>query len=383
VNHLLIGIAAGLGACVAALLVLLAVLVRRSSRRADQRVGHVVATLEARVDELAVELAQAVARAEDESRRNRFLGEIAGSIDLDAVLARTLEAATALPGSHAALIRLEAADGAPVVAAHGLPVEEASQQTIAGPPDGRRPRAVELGYRYAEDAADGTSLVRGGLAVPLEQDGTQLGYLTVYTRDAGRRYDDEDVRRLEDLAERASPALENARRFREVRQLADLDALTGLHNRRFFHETLARECSRAQRYTRRMALLVFDIDDFKSVNDRIGHLAGDAALAEAAERVKKVVRVADIACRVGGDEFAVILPESGVEEAGQLFARIQGTISNFPIGDVGRLKISAGIAELQREDDAISLFERADEALYRAKGAGKGQSAIADSRRTA
>jgi diguanylate cyclase (GGDEF)-like protein len=116
------------------------------------------------------------------------------------------------------------------------------------------------------------------------------------------------------------------------------------------------------------------------VNDRIGHLAGDAVLAEAAERVREVVRTADVPCRVGGDEFAVVLPESGIEQADQLFGRIQNAITGRPIGQAGRLKVSAGVAELGPEDDSISFFERADEALYRAKEAGKGRSVNADSR---
>ena len=160
--------------------------------------------------------------------------------------------------------------------------------------------------------------------------------------------------------------------------MADLDGLTGLHNRRYFHETLARECARAHRYSRRLALMVFDIDNFKDVNDRLGHLAGDTVLAEAAARVREVVRSADIPCRIGGDEFAVVLPESSIEQADQLFIRIQNAISGRPIGHAGRLKVSAGVAELQAEDYSISLFERADEALYRAKEAGKGRSVAAD-----
>src|SRR5712691_8460357 len=107
VNNLLIGISAALAACVVLLVVLLATLVRRSGKKADDRVSDVVRTLENRMDDLARELAGAVDRAEEESRRSRFLGEIAGSIDLDDVLARTLEAAAGLPGSDAALIRLE------------------------------------------------------------------------------------------------------------------------------------------------------------------------------------------------------------------------------------------------------------------------------------
>ncbi len=191
------------------------------------------------------------------------------------------------------------------------------------------------------------------------------------SRDEHRRFGDEDVQRLEELAVRAAPAIENARRFREARQLADLDALTGLHNRRFFHETLAREVARAHRYDRQLALAIFDLDDFKDVNDRIGHLHGDTVLAEAAERVRSVVRSADVACRIGGDEFAVIVPESALAAATLLVSRIQDAISARPIGQVGRLHFSAGVAELRPGDDAIALFERADEALYRAKDAGK------------
>src|SRR5207249_9014087 len=161
--------------------------------------------------------------------------------------------------------------------------------------------------------------------------------------------------------------------FKEARQLADLDALTGLHNRRYFHETLAREVSRAHRYGRKLALVVFDLDDFKAINDRIGHLAGDAVLAETADRVRDVVRSADVACRVGGDEFAVILPESSTGDADQLYHRLLGAVSSRPVAQAGRLSISAGMAELRAEDDPVAFFQRADDALDRAKERGKGQ----------
>jgi diguanylate cyclase (GGDEF)-like protein len=146
-----------------------------------------------------------------------------------------------------------------------------------------------------------------------------------------------------------------------------------LHNRRYFHETLARETARAQRYDRRLALIVFDLDDFKAINDRIGHLAGDTVLAEVAERVRDVVRQADIACRVGGDEFAVILPESTLTDAEQLYRRIQAAVSSRPISHAGQLLLSAGIAELRTHDDPVAFFQRADDALYRAKESGKGR----------
>ncbi|HXH95624.1 MAG TPA: GGDEF domain-containing protein, partial [Gaiellaceae bacterium] len=123
---------------------------------------------------------------------------------------------------------------------------------------------------------------------------------------------------------------------------------------------------------RGLALVVLDLDDFKEVNDRIGHLAGDAVLADAAGRVREVVRSADIACRVGGDEFAVIAPESGLEDARELVERIQRAIASRPLGNAGHVQVSAGVAELHLEDDAVSLFERADGRLYAAKQTRKG-----------
>ena len=205
--------------------------------------------------------------------------------------------------------------------------------------------------------------------VPLVVEGEQIGTLAAYSR-GGARFAD-SFPNLEELALRAAPALENARRFREARHLADLDALTGLHNRRYFHDTLAREVARSRRYGRTMSLLVLDIDDFKTINDRIGHLAGDAVLAEAAERIASAVRSADVACRIGGDEFAVILPESTLTDADQLYERISTALASAPIGLGGQLGLSAGITEIKPDDDSTSIFRRADEALYRAKDAGK------------
>jgi diguanylate cyclase len=208
--------------------------------------------------------------------------------------------------------------------------------------------------------------------MPLIPEADVERYLAVFTRDEAELGDDA-IEELEELVQRAGPAIENAQRFREARQLADLDALTGLHNRRYFHETLAREVARAHRYNRDLALVVFDLDDFKAINDQIGHLAGDGVLADAAARVRDVVRTADIACRVGGDEFAVVLPESTLRDAEQLYRRIQHAVSAQPIGEVGHIVFSAGVAELRPEDDAVAFFQRADDALYRAKEAGKGQ----------
>jgi diguanylate cyclase (GGDEF)-like protein len=367
---------AAVGAALATLVVTLLFqwAVRRSSD-SDERLTQVVRELEARMDEMVHELTGALEQSQLEGKRTQMLGELAGSIDLDEVLTRVLEAAGAVDGVDATLVTLSPQPGGePIVATLGLTAEEAERQAVTGPPNGRSARTITISYEYAADepSADGDA-IRAGVGVPLPGETAPLGLLTIFTRSSERSFGEEEVRELEELALRAGPAIENARRFREARQLADLDALTGLHNRRYFHDTLAREVARAHRYDRNLALIIFDLDDFKAINDRIGHLAGDGVLAEAAERIREVVRSADIECRVGGDEFAVILPESTLADADQLYGRLQKAVSARPVGQAGPLTISAGVAELQPDDDAIAFFQRADHALYGAKEAGKGQ----------
>jgi diguanylate cyclase (GGDEF)-like protein len=360
--------AAAAGAAVLVLLLVVYAFARRSARKSAQgEVNAIVTQLTSRVDELATDLQRALEKAESEGRRGRYLGDLSVSIDLDEVLARTVQAASGLPGVDAALVSVDAGEERPIVAATGIPLEEAERQSFAAPPDGGA-RAVLVRYRH-EAGAEGR--IQSALAYPLAAETGQLGWLAVYSRSSDTALEDAASPELEEIALRAGPALANALRFREARRQADLDALTGLHNRRYFHESLQRECARAQRYGRRLALVVLDLDDFKAINERIGHLAGDGVLAEAAERMQSVVRAADIPCRVGGDEFAVILPESGIAQADQLYRRIDAAISARPIGQVQQLTLSAGVAELNENDDARSLFERADEALYRAKEAGK------------
>jgi diguanylate cyclase (GGDEF)-like protein len=370
-------VAAGAAAATLALVLLVALVrSRRRGRRNDQHVLALVSEMNLRMEDMVRELSEALERAQEEGRRTRSLGELGSSIDLDEVLARTLEAAGAIPGADAALVSVRDRADKPIVATLGLSTEEAEGQVVSGPPTDHEARAISIVYQYPP-ALEGEDLVHSGLAVPVPGDGQGVGFVAIYSRSPTYRFSEEVTRELEELATRAGPAIANARRFLEARQLADLDALTGLHNRRYFHETLAREVARAHRYGRQLALIVFDLDDFKAINDRIGHLSGDTVLAETAERVRDVVRSADIACRVGGDEFAVILPESTTADADQLYHRLRGAVSSRPVGLAGRLFVSAGIAELLPEDDPTAFFERADEALYRAKELGKGQVAEA------
>jgi diguanylate cyclase (GGDEF)-like protein len=376
-------LAAALGVCVIVALELFRRLRRRTSRDVEAQVTATVETLETRLDELAQELSSAVTRAEEEAQRSRFLGQIATTIDLDDAIGSTLQAAAGLPRVDAAVVELEPdGDGDErLLGSIGLDRDEDEEaegtiRIFTGSPEQRETRAIELSYLYPE--ADAAGAVHGALGVPLVARSGRIGWLGVLSRDPEVRFGAEDVRRLEELAERVAPAIENARRFREARQLADLDSLTGLHNRRYFYETLGREVDRAQRYQRRLSVVIVDVDGFKEINDRIGHLAGDSVLAEIADRIRQVVRSADIPCRVGGDEFAVIVPEAEVGQARQLVGRIQRAVSSQPIARAGRVRVSAGVADLQPNDSPTSIFERGDESLYAAKHAGKGGLAAAE-----
>ena len=360
-----------------------ALLVRRRApepaERSDELV-RAVGEMRMKMDELASELSTALDRAERESRRNRLFGELGGTVDLEEVMDRILDAAMAIPSFDAAMLLVEAQGTTPAVATRGMTPQEAAKPPTSGVA-GALPGTITVNYRYGQDRELGADLIRGGIFIPLVgRELRPIGTLSLFWRSPDSEPSHDDVEQAESLAESSIPAVENARRYGEARKLAETDALTGLYNQRFFHETLRREVTRAQRYERNLALIVFDLDDFKSINDDVGHLAGDRVLAQAADRLREAVRSVDVACRVGGDEFAVILPESSAVDADQLYRRVHNAMRGISLGPEGRsLRLSAGIAELEHGDNAASIFERADAALYRAKDHGKDRADIARS----
>jgi diguanylate cyclase (GGDEF)-like protein len=356
-------------------------LVRRLSPQPTEQSNHLaraVDEMRLKMDELSQDLSLALERAERESRRNRLFGELGGSIDLQELMDRVLDAAMEGSGFDAAMIVVEGHGAAPTVATRALTPEEAEKPPTSGVV-GALPGTITVTYRYGRDRETPESrLICGGLFVPLiGRDLAPIGTLSLFWRNPDFEPTREHIERAENLAESSISAIENARRYGEARKQAETDALTGLYNQRFFHETLRREVLRAQRYERNLALIVFDVDDFKGINDQIGHLAGDRVLAQAADRLRDAVRSVDFPCRIGGDEFAVILPESSAQDADQLYRRVQSSMRGTALGpDEERLRLSAGIAELQHGDTAAGLFERADAALYRAKDQGKDRADI-------
>jgi diguanylate cyclase (GGDEF)-like protein len=161
-------------------------------------------------------------------------------------------------------------------------------------------------------------------------------------------------------------------RAEEFHRLAIVDPLTGLHNRRFAEERLAAEASRSQRYGHPLTVVCLDLDKFKQINDTYGHLAGDQVLKEFARRISLAIRVSDIASRMGGDEFLVILPECPVNQVESLLARLRPLEVDFeerkiPIG------FSAGWVGYEQGETTEQFLDRADRTLYADKRARKGR----------
>ncbi len=168
---------------------------------------------------------------------------------------------------------------------------------------------------------------------------------------------------------------------RELLALATQDALTGLLNRGAFDHQVALEFERARRYRRPVGLVMVDIDFFKAVNDRYGHVAGDRVLAEVGRRIKGVVRSCDIAGRYGGEELAVLLPETGLEGAFLTAERVREAVEALSVPDPSgalRVTVSVGVATLTDGHPDIHAFVgSADRALYRAKHRGRNRTCTA------
>lgn len=164
----------------------------------------------------------------------------------------------------------------------------------------------------------------------------------------------------------------------EVRlfEQANTDPLTGCANRRHFMDRIETEMARARRYGSELALLMIDVDRFKSINDTRGHVAGDAVLTTIGNVLASTLRAVDSPGRLGGDEFAVLLPEQGLDDAGQTAQRIRRTLTDTltigPDGPMPPFTVSVGIASLVDEDSTVDAFlHRADRPLYRAKSGGR------------
>jgi diguanylate cyclase (GGDEF)-like protein len=204
--------------------------------------------------------------------------------------------------------------------------------------------------------------LRSMICVPLKHHGDAVGVLKVYSP-APRHFGSADVETLNLLSEAISAHLAHASLFELAAKEGRTDALTGLFNRRAYEERRVVEAARSARFGRPLALSIFDLDGFKAVNDRYGHPAGDEVLQGVAGVISSS-RLTDDAFRIGGDEFAVLMPETKIEGGTIAAKRLAGAIARAKLGD-GTVTASYGVAATV--GDALSLHDAADRALLAAK----------------
>lgn len=215
--------------------------------------------------------------------------------------------------------------------------------------------------------------VKSVLAIPVMARGTLTGALAVFQTSKTRRYSADDLSIAKGLAGQASVAFQNARLYEQTLTASRSDPLTGLGNRRAFRERLESEVERSRRYGRDLSLIVLDADSFKSVNDTFGHQGGDRVLGRLAELLQRNRRMEDGAYRIGGDEFALLLPETGLQGATVLAERLRRRIEHEAIGGERDIPITASIGVSAFGEHGINaddLFEKADAALYEVKASG-------------
>jgi diguanylate cyclase (GGDEF)-like protein len=218
---------------------------------------------------------------------------------------------------------------------------------------------------------------RAILRLPLGARGHRIGAVTLIRPEA-ERFDPEAVELLRLLVDQMGVAVQNARDYREKLEQAIRDPLTGLYNRRFLLEALEKEVQRCARYRSEASLVIFDVDDFKLVNDRYGHAAGDDVLRAVGRIAEAVIRPADSFARIGGEEFALLLPETSQLEALLVAERVRTAIGREGILSDRKITVSGGVASYPSDaGEAEELQRLADGALYFAKRNGKDLCAVA------
>jgi diguanylate cyclase (GGDEF)-like protein len=224
---------------------------------------------------------------------------------------------------------------------------------------------------YANSAISGFHL-----CLPLMAYGEVMGQLHVWSDDpAAKAAAAATAQMAQTIAEQVALSLSNAKLRQVLRDQSIKDPLTGMYNRRYMEETLARELLRAQRTQSSLSVVVVDLDHFKKVNDTHGHAAGDAVLKGTGQCLQGAVRASDIACRLGGEEFILILPEcprdDAVQKAEELCARVRG-LSFREAASAVRVTASIGVAAFPSDGStAAAVVEAADAALYQAKRSGR------------
>ncbi len=322
------------------------------------------------------------------------MGQELAVLDLDKVADVAARRVPAIAGARlSSLYLLDEETGELALLAHNHPVPLNRRVDLRSHPDSvmaaalrsDRPLLIPDLGTYAGAALQRPFAHRYGTAacvsVPLRADRLTLGVLNFADREDGAAFDAEaDLPGIEEVSRMLARTILNCRRVRELESQARTDGLTRLANYRAFQEALRAEINRSERYGRPLSLVMMDVDAFKEINDRFGHPAGDAALAGLGEVIRRAVRREDLPARYGGDEIAVLLPETAPHGCRVAAHRLLEAVRGHEFLFEGRrlpVSVSIGVATLKPGMSISGLVGAADEALYRAKERGRDRFEVA------
>jgi diguanylate cyclase (GGDEF)-like protein len=318
-------------------------------------------------------------------RLSRRLARVTGREDVSGLIVRSMARAVDARLASFAMPDPEGGQLA-IVATHGYPLALTEHLRIA-PGVGVLGSVYQSGVPlWVTDVSTFPGLQRrrpryrtnSFIALPIAAGSDVLGVVSVADRADGQAFTHDNLSALRALAAPAALALARERARVQVDSFAHaaaIDPVSGLFNRRYFQARLEEELQRAWRHRTPVALLMLDIDNFKTINDRFGHLVGDTVIRDVAEILRRSVRVFDVCTRFGGDEFTIVMPNSGQDGAAKIAERIRQRIEAHHPSELAStpISVSVGITVSSDEMSARELIAQADQALYLAKQAGRNQ----------
>jgi len=248
---------------------------------------------------------------------------------------------------------------------------------ISDPEAGQKTTIENANRQFAKNYQTKSCII-----APLICHGRVVGVLNLSDKENGKSFSREDIAIVELFRQLVGASIGNISLFEKTQRQAKTDGLTGMLNHRTFYEDLEAELRRAQRYGGKLSIIMADIDYLKQINDNYGHRAGDAAIKQIARRIKACIRQIDMAARYGGDEFAVILPNTSLADAAVVAERMVNMVCGNPmLWENHKIKISISVGVGQHEPDSSlgDITKDSDQALYAAKQAGRGRYCVFES----
>ncbi|HKY04471.1 MAG TPA: diguanylate cyclase [Blastocatellia bacterium] len=312
-----------------------------------------------------------------EMATNRISSAISSTLGLESILQSAVEeVGRALKARRSALVLWQEGtsrpEGMSVYEREGENSPEVHNHTVLPPPvadESAQSTSTEL---ELAPVSDPNIITPGPLEIPLTYRNSVIGVLVVEDDTPGRDWEDEEVLMVKTVSDQLAVAISHARLFRQVQTQAMTDALTGLYNHRYFQERLDREVKVADRNGAKVSLILLDLDHLKRINDTHGHRTGDTALCHVSRVMQSTVREIDICSRYGGEEFVIVLPQCGRDDAINVAERLREAIASTPVHKIGQVTASIGVATYpESAKSKEELVEMADRAMYLAKAAGR------------